>query len=145
MVYFQAKNPNLGKNLVFIAIWYEHTDIFMTIWNNLPRFGIFSPVLICCTRKNLATLLPTRQCEKRISVFVICTVFLNRFLLEKFSQLPAQALPAKLAGIRPLDGEVKFPKAASGKLLELIGATAAKYSAKIVGESMTLVRTVLRR
>jgi hypothetical protein len=29
---------------------------FMAIWNNLRSFGIFSPVLVSCTEKNLATL-----------------------------------------------------------------------------------------
>jgi hypothetical protein len=29
--------------------------IFMAIWYNFPSFGIFFPVLVCYTKKNLAT------------------------------------------------------------------------------------------
>jgi hypothetical protein len=39
----------------FTAIWYLH---FIVIWYILGSFGIFFPVLISCTKKNLATLLP---------------------------------------------------------------------------------------
>jgi hypothetical protein len=28
----------------------------MVVWYSLWHFGIFSPVLVCCTKKNLATL-----------------------------------------------------------------------------------------
>jgi hypothetical protein len=68
MVYFQTKNPNLchfwrvfqWKMLIyFMDIW----SIFAAIWYTLRTFGIvcgnlviFSPVLVCCTKKNLATL-----------------------------------------------------------------------------------------
>jgi hypothetical protein len=64
MVYFQIKNPILGKfwsaldwkMLAYLmAIWniYEH---FMTIWYILCSFGTLFPVLVSCTNKNLATL-----------------------------------------------------------------------------------------
>jgi hypothetical protein len=39
----------------------------MTIWYSLHSFGTFSPVLVSCTKKNLATLqitLLTNQTEK---------------------------------------------------------------------------------
>jgi hypothetical protein len=67
MAYFQTKNPNLGKfwrvlqrELVayFIAFWFilwpfgifcDHLVYFIVIWY------IF-PVLVCCTKKTLATL-----------------------------------------------------------------------------------------
>jgi hypothetical protein len=72
MLYFQTKNPNLckfGKVLqwkmlvLFVSIWsilrpnglfYGPLVHFVLIWN------IFT-VLICCTEKNLATLLTTPQ------------------------------------------------------------------------------------
>jgi hypothetical protein len=66
MVYFQTKNPNLGKFwrvfqwnvLVYFksvhsfAVYYGHLVYFLVIWY------IF-PVLVCCCNKNLATLLST--------------------------------------------------------------------------------------
>jgi hypothetical protein len=41
------------------GLFYGHWKYFMAIWNILWSFGIFFPVLVCCTKKNLATL-PTR-------------------------------------------------------------------------------------
>jgi hypothetical protein len=67
MVSFQTKNPNLGK--VWRALDGKMLIYFMALWNILQTFGIFSdhlvhfmliwyifPVLISCTKKNLATL-----------------------------------------------------------------------------------------
>jgi hypothetical protein len=67
MVSFQTKNPNLGK--FWKAPDWKMLIYFMAIWNILPTFGIFynylayfvfiwhiSPVLVSCTKKNLATL-----------------------------------------------------------------------------------------
>jgi hypothetical protein len=65
MVSFQTKNPYLGK---FLGAWigkcgyilwpfgifYGDLGYFMTI---LYSFGTFFPVLVTCTKKNLATLL----------------------------------------------------------------------------------------
>jgi hypothetical protein len=69
MVSFQTRNPNLGKfwtasdwkKLIFIC---GHLEYFTDIWDILCpfgmyimwSFGIFFPVLVCCTEKNLATL-----------------------------------------------------------------------------------------
>jgi hypothetical protein len=39
-----------------VAIWYTY---FVAIWYILWLFGIFFPFLICCTKKNLATLAKT--------------------------------------------------------------------------------------
>jgi hypothetical protein len=46
-----------------VGINYVHFDNFPAIWHTLwpfgyifPRFGTFLPVLVCCTKKNLATL-----------------------------------------------------------------------------------------
>jgi hypothetical protein len=41
-------------HLDFTAIWY----IFLAMWEISWLFGIFSPVLVRCTKKNLATLSP---------------------------------------------------------------------------------------
>jgi hypothetical protein len=67
MVYFQTKNPNLGK--FWRALDWKMLIYFMAIWNILWRFGIFYDhlvhfifiwyillVLVSCTKKNLATL-----------------------------------------------------------------------------------------
>jgi hypothetical protein len=75
MVYFQTKNPNLGKFwrpldwkmlIYFMAIWnilqtfgifYGHLGYLMTMWYIFRSFGTFFPLLVPCTKKNLATLL----------------------------------------------------------------------------------------
>jgi hypothetical protein len=68
MVYFQTKNPNLGK--FWRALEWALLVYFMVIWNILRPFGIcifwplgnvgviwyISPVLVYCVKKNLATL-----------------------------------------------------------------------------------------
>jgi hypothetical protein len=67
MVYFQTKNPNLGKfRRVLVGKMLQY---FMAICNILCPFGIFYdhwvhivfiwyifPVLVSCTKKSLATL-----------------------------------------------------------------------------------------
>jgi hypothetical protein len=65
MAYFETKNPNLGKILKGLAIedvgiFYSHfttIGIFVVVLYILWLFGIFFPVLVCCTKKNLATLI----------------------------------------------------------------------------------------
>jgi hypothetical protein len=52
MVCFKTKNPNLGKIWKALGIFYDHLVNFVFIWY------IF-PVLVSCTKKNLATLLPS--------------------------------------------------------------------------------------
>jgi hypothetical protein len=64
MVYFQTKNPDCGKlwrglqwkMLVYYkAIW----SIFgYIVWSFVIFYGylVYFPVLVCCTKKNLATL-----------------------------------------------------------------------------------------
>jgi hypothetical protein len=70
MVCFQTKNPNLGKfwralhtlKIGYIGIlcpfgqFYADLGYFMTIWYILYSFCTFFPVLVSCTKKNLATL-----------------------------------------------------------------------------------------
>jgi hypothetical protein len=38
------------------GLFYGHWKYFMAIWYILWSFGIFPPVLVSCTKKNLATL-----------------------------------------------------------------------------------------
>jgi hypothetical protein len=68
MVYFQTKNPNLGKILegLWLQNGYSHLKYFtgilgyfMKIWYILRSFGTFYPLLVSCTKKNLATLVST--------------------------------------------------------------------------------------
>jgi Na+/H+-dicarboxylate symporter len=42
-----------------VGIFYGHLVYFVAIWCILWLFGMFSPVLVCCTKKNLATLFIT--------------------------------------------------------------------------------------
>jgi hypothetical protein len=60
MVYFQTQNPNLFKFLAMedVGIFYVHIP-FGIFYGHLIYFGhvgIFSAVLVCCTKKYLATL-----------------------------------------------------------------------------------------
>jgi hypothetical protein len=43
--------------LLPFVLFYCHLVYFVAIWNSLWLFGMFFPVLVCCTKKNLATLL----------------------------------------------------------------------------------------
>jgi hypothetical protein len=74
MVYFQTKNSNLGKfwrvlqrkMLVYFmsmfGLFYGHWKYVTAIWYILWPFGLFFPVLVCCTKKNLATLAKRNFC-----------------------------------------------------------------------------------
>jgi hypothetical protein len=67
MAYFQTRNPNLGKfsrgrAMVDVGIFSGHLVNFNDIWYILWPLGIsygylvHFPVLVWCTKKNLATL-----------------------------------------------------------------------------------------
>jgi hypothetical protein len=51
-VNFGVSYKDGGKFGLFSSISYI---LHMAIWNNLWSFGYFFPVLVCCTKKNLAT------------------------------------------------------------------------------------------
>jgi hypothetical protein len=69
MAYFQTKNPNLGKFWMVMQwnmlVYFMTISSIVAIWYILWPFGILQgylvhfPVLVCCTKKNLATLLTT--------------------------------------------------------------------------------------
>jgi hypothetical protein len=73
MVYFQTKNPDLGKFwrafdwklfVYFVTIWHILRRIgimyiHMSVWYILWSFGIFFPFWYVWTKKNLATLFST--------------------------------------------------------------------------------------
>jgi hypothetical protein len=69
MVCFQTKNTNLeGLATEVVGIFYGHLVYFtaplvyfVTFWYILWLFGVFFPFLVCCTKKNLATLVNTHQ------------------------------------------------------------------------------------
>jgi hypothetical protein len=60
MVFIQTKNPNLGK---FWRVLQRKMLYFNAICSILRSFGIFFPVLVFCTKKNLATLLSKRESD----------------------------------------------------------------------------------
>jgi hypothetical protein len=75
MVCFPTKNPNLGKFLR--ALDKKMLIYFMAIWNILRTFGkfydhlvhflfigLFFPLLVSCTKKNLATLVARPKTTK---------------------------------------------------------------------------------
>jgi hypothetical protein len=56
----------LKLSAYFMALWsvlhmYCHLVYFMVLWYILGLFGIFLPILVCCKKKNLATLFAARQ------------------------------------------------------------------------------------
>jgi hypothetical protein len=62
MAYFQTKNSNSGEILEDLAMgrfWHTfgHLVYLVAIWYILWLGGIFLPVLVCCIKKNLATLM----------------------------------------------------------------------------------------
>jgi hypothetical protein len=84
MAYFQTKNPKLGKlwrvlqykMLVYFipfGLLYGHLVYFVAVWYVIWLFAIYFsrfgflygyliyifPILVCCTKKNLATLIAT--------------------------------------------------------------------------------------
>jgi hypothetical protein len=78
MVYFRTKNPNLGK--FWRTLEWKMLVYFMVFWNilrtlgifyahlaTLCSFGIFSPVLVYCVKKNLATLQMSQNSQREHS------------------------------------------------------------------------------
>jgi hypothetical protein len=70
MVYFQPKitiwvnfgGSSNGKCWYILwpfGLFYDHLVYFAYIWYILTTSGLFFPVLVCCTKKNLATLIST--------------------------------------------------------------------------------------
>jgi hypothetical protein len=93
MVYFQTKNSTLGK--FWRVLQWTMLVYFMAIWSILRSFGIFYghliyfvairyifPVLLCCTKKNLATL---RLCRKKL-------FFLIKFYARVFCWMKIEPL-----------------------------------------------------
>jgi hypothetical protein len=62
MVYLQPKHTNLGNffRLENVDIFVSHFGYFMTIWYVLYSIVTFIPLLVSCTKTNLATLMWTR-------------------------------------------------------------------------------------
>jgi hypothetical protein len=56
MVFFHTKNANIVKYwYAFGCVWMTLVD-FLAIWYFYCLFGIFFPNTVCCSKKNLATL-----------------------------------------------------------------------------------------
>jgi hypothetical protein len=81
MVHFQKKipicvhfgGPWIGKCWCIIlpcGIFYGRLGFFIPIWYILCSFGTFCPVLVTCTKKNLATLLLVQRLRlRRLNTF----------------------------------------------------------------------------
>jgi hypothetical protein len=50
------ENVGIYFMTIYVVYFYGYWKDFMTIWYILWSFGIFLPVLVICTKKNLATL-----------------------------------------------------------------------------------------
>jgi hypothetical protein len=73
MVCFQTKNPDLGK--FWRVLQWKILVYFMTIWSILLflwLFGILSPVLVFCTKKNLASIAISQRCFSTGNSFQLC-------------------------------------------------------------------------
>jgi hypothetical protein len=46
----------VGLAMEDVRIFYGYLEYFMAIWYIFGKFGVFSPILVCCVKKNLATL-----------------------------------------------------------------------------------------
>jgi hypothetical protein len=68
---------------------------------------------------------------------MISLVFL-RFLHRKFSKLPAQAIEARLAGLRPPNGGQQYPKEASRHFLNIVN-NSESLSTRVCGIRKDLV------
>jgi hypothetical protein len=85
MVCFQTQNPNLGQ--FWRVLQWMMLVYVMTIWSILQpleivyghleylwSFGIFFPVLVCCTKKNLATLFLKRNSVLELAKPDLCVL-----------------------------------------------------------------------
>jgi hypothetical protein len=80
MAYFQTKNPDSGK--FWRLLKWKMLVYYMAVWSILRLFGTFCGhsvyfiiiwyILVCCTKKNLATLGPS------------CTVSTEKLFAEDF-------------------------------------------------------------
>jgi hypothetical protein len=61
--------------LLICDLFYGHLIYFMFIWYILCLFGIFFPLLVYCTKKNLATLLGQRPNFLVLHKAQLCTAF----------------------------------------------------------------------
>jgi hypothetical protein len=50
-----------GLEIADVGIFYVHLVDFTAIWYIFWLFGIFSPILVCCCKTNLATLISATQ------------------------------------------------------------------------------------
>ena len=64
--------------------------------------------------------------------------YFDRFLHEKFSKLPAQAVEARLAGLLPLKGSRHDPRAASKEFLKIVN-NSQSIDAQVMGIKKDLV------
>jgi hypothetical protein len=60
-----------------LEIFYGHWKYFMAIWYILRSFGIFFPVLVCCTQKKSGN--PGHQQADRLTVGGLSNKFPKRF------------------------------------------------------------------
>jgi hypothetical protein len=65
------------------GIFYAHLVYFMPIWYILWSFGTFFPVLVSCTKKNLATLPRASVYQKREARLVAGVAVLANFAVVR--------------------------------------------------------------
>jgi hypothetical protein len=102
--YFQTKNPDLGISeglaMRMVGKFYGHLVNFPAIWYILcsfgifyPRFGTLLPILVCCTKKNLATLAESRSEREHFDYPTPLATFTTT--LPNYEKTGSRVIPAK--------------------------------------------------
>jgi hypothetical protein len=103
MAYFQTKNSNLGK-FWWVFQWkglVYFMALFSAVWFILWSFGtfygylVYFSVLVCCTKKNLATLLSSRCVAVPSMPWRIFLTHLVMSLQKQIKQIQCQLFLAR--------------------------------------------------
>jgi hypothetical protein len=82
-----------------VGIFYGHLVHFMDFWYGWWLFGMFFPVLVFCTKKNLATLVSRRM--------IVCNSVIQMAVTEVYVCI---SLSSKLFGKKIYSKRVHIPK-----------------------------------
>jgi hypothetical protein len=118
MVHFHTKNLNLGR---FWSVLQRKMSVnFNAIWSILwpfdifcGHFGIFFPVLVCCTKKNLATLL-------RLSAVSACLSENRPFCVSRLRARSATDGKHKVGPQRPMTADLQGDQTSFRKIAQNI-------------------------
>jgi hypothetical protein len=83
MVYFRTKKSQFGQilegqGMKSFGTFYSQGEYFNSQWYVLWSFGTLCPFLVCCSKKNLATLEVDRDEIKSVLIFQEKWIFADR-------------------------------------------------------------------